>query len=42
MDLTLPEQIEFLGRVVDLPGPDLIMQQFREAIAPAKKKFGLQ
>jgi len=42
MDLTLPERLEFLGRILNPPGPDPMMQQFREAIAPMKKKFGLQ
>jgi S-formylglutathione hydrolase len=42
MDLTLQERLEFLGRVVNPPGPDPMMQQFREAIAPMKKKFALQ
>lgn len=42
MDLTLPERLDFLGRVVNPPEPDSMMQQFRKAIAPAKKKFGLQ
>jgi S-formylglutathione hydrolase len=42
MYLTIPEQLEFLGRVVNPLGPDPQMQKFREVIAPAKKKFGLE